>query len=153
MQSEALALCYHGDREKTTAVFSEQTLPDGSMARVLKTGDLARYDKLGNLLFCSRKDFQIKHMGRRIELGEIESITDSLPEIERCCCLYNENKKRIELFCTLRVGVSLDGRQVQSLLRGRLSDYMLPSKVWVLDALPLNRNGKLDRQALKATMK
>ncbi len=153
VQSEALALCYHGDREKTTAVFSEQTLPDGSMARVLKTGDLARYDKLGNLLFCSRKDFQIKHMGRRIELGEIESITDSLPEIERCCCLYNENKKRIELFCTLRVGVSLDGRQVQSLLRGRLSDYMLPSKVWVLDALPLNRNGKLDRQALKATMK
>lgn len=153
VESEALAICYHGDPEKTAAVFTEQTLPDGRRARVLKTGDLAQYDETGALIFSSRKDFQIKHMGRRIELGEIESVADALPELSRCCCLYNDDKKRIELFCTLAPGLSLTGKEVQSLLRGRLSDYMLPSKVWVLEALPLNRNGKLDRQALKAQMK
>lgn len=152
VESPALALGYHGDPEKTAAVFAVETLPDGSRARVLKTGDLAQYDAAGMLVFRSRSDYQIKHMGRRIELGEIEAVTDKLPQIARCCCLYNDEKKRIELFCSLAEGEALTGREVQSLLRGRLSDYMLPSRVHVLDALPLNQNGKLDRRALRQRM-
>lgn len=77
------------------------------------TGDLARYDAEGNLVFVSRKDFQIKHMGRRIELGEIESVADTLPEIQRCCCLYNEKRKLIHLFCELIPGCAWDGKAVQ----------------------------------------
>jgi Acyl-CoA synthetases (AMP-forming)/AMP-acid ligases II len=171
--SPALALKYWGDAEKTAAVFTEETLPDGSRARVLRSGDLAQYDEAGNLIFVSRKDFQIKHMGRRIELGEIEAVADALPEISRCCCLYNEQKKRIELFCELSsqgtlpapkesVGTSLacppdlrqplDGKVIQSLLRPLLSDYMLPAKVHILDKLPTNPNGKLHRQAMKEMM-
>jgi acyl-CoA synthetase (AMP-forming)/AMP-acid ligase II len=171
--SPALALKYWGDAEKTAAVFTEETLPDGSRARVLRSGDLAQYDEAGNLVFVSRKDFQIKHMGRRIELGEIEAVADALPEIARCCCLYNEQKKRIELFCELSsqgtrpapqesVGTSLacppdlrqplDGKVIQSLLRPLLSDYMLPAKVHILDKLPTNPNGKLHRQAMKEMM-
>ena len=152
IESPALALEYFGDPEKTARVFCRESLPDGREARVLKSGDLARYDAAGNLVFSSRKDFQIKHMGRRIELGEIESTADSLPELQRCCCLYNDTKKRIELFCQLVPGTELDGKQVQSLLRGLLSDYMLPSKVHVLDELPFNANGKIDRTRLKESM-
>lgn len=147
--SPALALEYFGDPGKTAAVFAEETLPDGSRARVLHSGDLARFDEAGNLVFVSRKDFQIKHMGRRIELGEIESVADSLPEIARCCCLYNEARKRIELFCELNDGAESEGKAIQSRLRPLLSDYMLPAKVHVLDKLPLNPNGKIHRQALK----
>jgi acyl-CoA synthetase (AMP-forming)/AMP-acid ligase II len=161
--SPALALEYWGDPEKTDAVFTVEELPDGSRARVLRSGDLAEYDGAGNLVFVSRKDFQIKHMGRRIELGEIETVADSLPEIARCCCLYNDAKKRIELFCELNAArentetspacpfppVPLDGKAIQSRLRPLLSDYMLPAKVHILDKLPLNPNGKLHRQALK----
>ena len=175
--SPALALRYWNDPEKTAAVFTEEVLPDGSRARVLRSGDLAQYDEAGNLVFVSRKDFQIKHMGRRIELGEIETVADSLPEIARCCCLYNDAKKRIELFCELATvqgtgngeqgtgngepgtgesepatGATLDGKTIQSLLRPLLSDYMLPARVHVLDKLPLNPNGKLHRQAMKELM-
>ena len=151
--SPALALEYWGDPEKSAAVFTQETLPDGSRARVLRSGDLAQYDGEGNLVFVSRKDFQIKHMGRRIELGEIESVADSLPQIARCCCLYNEEKKRIELFCQLNeTEEALDGKAIQSLLRPLLSDYMLPAKVHVLYKLPINPNGKLDRQKMKSEM-
>lgn len=152
IESPALALGYHNDPEKTAAAFAQEALPDGRRARVLKTGDLAQYDDAGELIFRSRRDFQVKHMGRRIELGEIEAAADALPQIDRCCCLYHDVKKRIELFCTLKDGAALTGAQVQSLLRSRLSDYMVPTKVWILDEMPLNRNGKLDRQALKSGM-
>lgn len=150
--SPALALEYWGDPEKTAAVFTVEELPDGSRARVLRSGDLAEYDADGNLVFLSRRDFQIKHMGRRIELGEIESVADGLPEIARCCCLYNDAKKRIELFCELNAGFEADGKAIQSRLRPLLSDYMLPAKLHVLDKLPLNPNGKLHRQAMKEMM-
>ena len=152
IESPALALGYYGDPEKTARVFCTERLPDGRQARVLKTGDMARYDRDGNLVFSSRKDFQIKHMGRRIELGEIEAVADTLPEIQRCCCLYHSEKNRIELFCTLVPGLELNGRQIQHLLRGRLSDYMLPSIVHILPEMPFNANGKIDRTRLKGAM-
>lgn len=147
--SAALALEYFHDPEKTQRSFCTARLSDGTTARVLKTGDLARYDAEGNLVFVSRKDYQIKHMGRRIELGEIESVADRLAEVQRCCCLYDEARKRIVLFCELASGCRLDGQAVQSALRGNLSDYMLPSKVVVLEKMPLNANGKIDRTKLK----
>lgn len=150
--SEALALEYYHDPEKTTKTFVPLTLPDGTVVRALMTGDLARYDAEGNLVFVSRKDFQIKHMGRRIELGEIESVADSLPEIQRCCCLYNDKRKLIHLFCELVPGCDWDGRQVQSAMRGKISDYMLPTRVTVLEAMPYNANGKINRTQLKTML-
>ena len=152
IESPALALEYWGDPEKTARVFSVETLPDGRSARVLKSGDLARYDREGNLVFSSRKDFQIKHMGRRIELGEIEAAADALPAVQRCCCLYNDGKKRIELFCELAPGEEKDGKELLHLLRGRLSEYMLPSVVHILPEMPFNPNGKIDRTRLKESM-
>ena len=145
--SPALALEYDHDPEKTARQFVTMQCP-GGQKRVFRSGDLAQYDESGNLIFSCRADFQIKHMGRRIELGEIEAAADSLPELERCCCLYNEERHRITLFCT----GTLDARQVQRALKERLSDYMVPSKVIVMDALPLNANGKIDRVALKALL-
>ena len=152
IESPALALCYYGDPEKTARVFCMEQLPDGRTARVLKSGDLARFDGEGNLVFSSRKDFQIKHMGRRIELGEIESVTDALPQVQRCCCLYNTGKNRIELFCQLAPDGELDGKGIQHLLRERLSEYMVPSVVHILPEMPFNANGKIDRTRLQAAM-
>ena len=152
IESPALALCYYGDPEKTAGTFCVEALPDGRMARVLKSGDLARYDSAGNLVFSSRSDFQIKHMGRRIELGEIEAAADALAEIQRCCCLYNTAKNRIELFCELAPGAEADGKRIIHLLRERLSEYMLPSVAHILPEMPFNANGKIDRTRLKETM-
>ena len=146
--SPALALEYYHDPVKTSMSFLEMDFGNGK-ERCFKTGDLAQYDCEGNLIFAARSDFQIKHMGHRIELGEIEAVAGALPGIARCCCLYHQEKRKITLFCELDKTISMTGREIQSLLRSKLSSYMLPGKVVVMDALPLNANGKLDRQSLE----
>ncbi len=146
--SDSLAIEYFNDPEKTANCFLEKDFGDGEV-RCFKTGDLASYDSDGNLVFASRSDFQIKHLGHRIELGEIEVIAGALPEIQRCCCLYNKEKQKIVLFCELSQGVELNGTQIQSILRTKLSSYMVPTKVVIMDKLPINANGKINRQELK----
>jgi len=146
--SDALALEYFHDPDRTAGSFLNKDFGNG-LQRVFKSGDLAQYDMDGNLVFASRSDFQIKHMGHRIELGEIEAVAGSLKEIDRCCCLYDQRKSKITLFCQLTKGCGKNGREIRSLLRPMLSTYMLPSKVIVMENLPLNANGKIDRQELK----
>ena len=146
--SNALAKCYWNDEEKTRQSFLIRDFGKGPV-RCFRTGDMAQYDADGNLLFAARKDNQIKHMGRRIELGEIETVAGSLPDIDRCCCLYDPVKKKIILFCQLASGSAKAGKDLRSELKPLLSSYMLPGKVLVKEKLPLNRNGKIDRQALK----
>lgn len=149
--SDSLALEYYHDPEKTRNSFLERDFGEG-MVRCFRTGDLAQYDACGNLVFASRTDSQIKHMGHRIELGEIEAVANALPELNRCCCLYNAPKRKIILFCELAQDVNLKGQEVRSILRSKLSDYMLPGKVVIMPALPLNQNGKIDRQKLKTML-
>ena len=149
--SDALALEYYHDPEKTAACFLMKDFGCGP-ARCFRTGDLAKYDDRGNLVFASRADFQIKHMGHRIELGEIEAVAGAIDVLSRCCCLYDDRRKRIVLFCQLNDGTECSGKEIQSMLRSRLSSYMLPSVVQVLDAMPMNANGKIDRQKLKTLL-
>lgn len=149
--SDALAMEYYHDPEKTAMSFLYKDFGNGPV-RCFRTGDLAQYDNNGNLVFGSRKDFQIKHMGHRIELGEIEAVAGALPAIHLCCCHYHQQKRKIVLFCQLREGYSLNGQQIRSMLRSKLSEYMLPQSVIVLPELPLNANGKINRTALKEMM-
>ena len=146
--SDALALGYYNDEEKTQASFLMRDFGNGEV-RCFKTGDYARRDDDGNLIFASRRDHQIKHMGHRIELGEIEAVAGSLPEIQRCCCLYNAQKRKIVMFCELSEDSTLRAADIQHLLKERLSSYMVPGKVNIMEKLPLNKNGKIDRQGLK----
>lgn len=147
--SDSLALEYYGDSEKTVQAFQMRDFGDGDLVRCFKTGDLAQYDANGNILFVARTDFQIKHMGHRIELGEIETVANALPEVNRCCCLYNAPKRKIVLFCELAPDCTLKSQEIRSILKSKLSEYMVPGKVQIMDALPLNQNGKIDRQLLK----
>lgn len=146
--SDSLALEYYNDPEKTNTNFTIRDFGEGPV-RCFKTGDLASYNADGDFVFASRTDFQIKHMGHRIELGEIEAIAGALPEIQRCCCLYNQEKKKIVLFCALSADVVKTGQEIQSILRTKLSSYMVPARVVVMEKLPLNANGKINRQLLK----
>ena len=149
IESKALAAEYFGDAQKTAASFLQRDFDGTGMKRRFKTGDMAHWDADGNLVFESRTDFQIKHMGHRIELGEIEAMALTLDEIARCGCVYDEKKRRIVLFAELCEGVSVTGRDIQNLLRGKLSDYMLPNRVNILEKMPLNANGKIDRPKCK----
>ncbi len=150
VESGALADEYIGDPEKTAQTFMELEI-DGEKRRVLRTGDWARYDEAGDLVFLSRGDGQIKYKGYRIEMGEIEAAVNALPFIGQACCLYNAERERITVFCTAnRDGLKL--RELNDALSDRLVDYMLPRRLVVLDEMPLNANGKIDRPYLKTML-
>ena len=84
-----LALGYYRNPEKTAEAFVINPLCDGWPEIIYRTGDIGRYDTDGNLLYVSRKDFQIKHLGHRIELGEIEAGAMAADGVSRACCLYD----------------------------------------------------------------
>lgn len=148
--SGALADEYIGEPEKTAKTFETVTI-DGVPARALHTGDWARVDENGDLVFLARSDAQIKYKGYRIELGEIEAAIHALDFIEKACVLYNPERERITAFVTTdREGLKL--RDLNAALEGKLVDYMLPRKLVVLEKMPLNANGKTDRTYLKTLL-
>ena len=90
-------------------------------------------------------DFQIKHLGHRIELGEIEAVTTARDGVSRVCCLYDNEKKRIIMFYT----GEREKLDLMKDLRAVLPPFMLPNSIIRLDDMPINKNGKIDRNALK----
>ncbi len=97
------------------------------------------------MIYTSRKDFQIKHLGHRIELGEIESQVEKNTLVSRAICIYDSMKKRILLFYT----GSIDSKELLASLHEVLPAYMLPNKIKHLEEMPMSKNGKIDRNALK----
>ena len=117
--------------------------------RGFKTGDFATYDENQNIVFSSRKDFQIKHLGYRIELQEIESSLTNLEYIDTCAALFDEIKDKIVLFVTLNKQIDNPSFVILNDAKVKMQHYMIPNKVVVLDKMPLNNNGKIDRNKLK----
>lgn len=140
----ALALGYYRNPEQTAKAFPNNPLNLCYPQRIYRTGDLARYSPLGELHFCGRKDFQIKHMGHRIELEEIERAISHLPGVHRCCCVFHEAKHRLYAFYQGEPSP----RELRLQLLPSLPAYMIPNVFRQVDQFPLNKNGKVDRTAL-----
>lgn len=136
---------YYNAPDKTAEVFVQNPLNKLFEDKIYRTGDLARVNEFGELVYISRKDFQIKHMGRRIELGEIETAISSIEEIDSCCCLYNTKKSKIVMIYQGNIEES----EVMNRLKDLIPDYMLPNTKIKLDSMPLNLNGKVDRHKLE----
>lgn len=145
IRGTALTLGYYNDPERTAAAFVQNPLNSLYPELIYKTGDLARYNEAGELVFASRKDYQIKHMGHRIELGEIEVNVNRLAGIHIAACVYDTNKKKIVLYF---VGELTEG-ELASALKTKLPRYMIPNKIVKLDEMPFTANGKIDRVTLK----
>ncbi|MBQ9503726.1 MAG: AMP-binding protein, partial [Lachnospiraceae bacterium] len=136
---------YYNDKERTSAAFVQNPLQDKYIELVYRTGDLGRYDADGQLVYVSRKDHQIKHLGQRIELGEIEAVVTAMDGIERTAVLYDEEKHKLIMFYTGQA----DKKELMKELRSALPPYMMPNTVNQLEEMPLNKNGKIDRGRLK----
>ncbi len=145
VRGTSLSMGYYRNPEKTKEAFVQNPLNPFVPEIIYRTGDLVKYNEYGEIIYLSRKDFQIKHMGHRIELGEIETAVSSLEEISLCCCLYDEKHQRIELF----IEAELDKAYINERLSGMIPEYMLPNKVITLKEIPINANGKIDRVKLK----
>lgn len=92
VRGTALTLGYYNDPVRTAEAFVQNPLNTAYPELIYRTGDIGRRNEKGELVFVSRKDFQIKHMGHRIELGEIEVNVDMLPEIRMSACIYDTKK-------------------------------------------------------------
>lgn len=135
---------YFDDWEKTAQVFCQNPLNTHYPESIYRTGDIGRYNEYGEILYISRKDFQIKRNGCRIELGEVESNVAAIPQIQNCVCIYDQNAMKIVLYY---VG-NIQEEELSILLQEKLVKYMQPDHIVREKRLPVNANGKYDRQAL-----
>lgn len=142
-----LACGYYNEPEKTAAAFTLNPLNSAYPEMIYHTGDLARYNERGELMYLTRKDFQIKHMGYRIELGEIETAAGAADWIKSCVCVYDGDKDHIIL---IYEGKKRPAAELLALLERKLPRYMIPDEVRRIGRMPTNQNGKLDRKWLKA---
>jgi D-alanine--poly(phosphoribitol) ligase subunit 1 len=145
-----LALGYYNNPEKTSEVFCQNPLNKHFPEIIYRTGDLAKYNEHGEVMFLSRKDNQVKHMGQRVELGEIEIIMNSLELIEASICFYDHDKQKIVLFYQ---GSKADKKYIFKSVKDILPKYMFPNVIIEMEKMPYNLNGKIDRTLLKARYK
>jgi D-alanine--poly(phosphoribitol) ligase subunit 1 len=146
VRGSSLALGYYNNPEQTSKAFCQNPLNNVYPELIYRTGDLVHLNDRGEIMFDGRKDFQIKHLGYRIELAEIETAVLSLPGMRNACVLYNKEAKAIVLI--FESSSSLTAKNLRSQLQAELPKYMLPTTLVELDSIPMNANGKIDRQAL-----
>lgn len=146
IRGTSLTLGYYKDFEKTGQAFVQNPLNPWYPELIYRTGDLGRYNERGELIFVSRKDYQIKHMGYRIELGEIEANANMMDGIKSSCCIYNKDRDRIVLYYVGDPGM----KEIIGWLKERLPRYMIPNEIKVLKTMPLTPNGKINRVLLAA---
>ncbi|MEG2457316.1 MAG: AMP-binding protein [Bacilli bacterium] len=141
-----LASGYYKNTQKTSEVFIQNPLNNYYPEVIYKTGDIVKYNSEGELIYLSRKDFQIKHMGYRIELGEIEAKAGSIDGISSVACIYDNLNDEIILYF---VSTVIEKNDVLLSLVSLLPKYMIPSKVIRIESMPYNSNGKINRSVLK----
>ena len=139
-----MALGYYNNSEQTSKAFCQNPLNSYYPERIYRTGDLAKYTENGELIFCGRKDFQIKHMGHRIELEEIERAISEVDGVERLCAVYDSGCSKLYGFY---VG-EINKKDLRTRLRQYLPVYMIPNSFHQIEAFPITKNGKVDRKKL-----
>ncbi len=141
-----LALGYWNNLEKTAESFPVYPEVPEYPVRIYRTGDLGHYDENMDIVFTSRRDHQIKHMGHRIELGEIETALNSIMFLTVSVCIYDETLEKIVCYYQSENECK---REIVTELGKKLPKYMWPNVYIKKDKLPLNKNGKIDRVSLK----
>jgi D-alanine--poly(phosphoribitol) ligase subunit 1 len=145
-----VGLGYYNDPERTENSFIRHPFIKANSKLLYKTGDIVTKDIYGIIHILGRADNQIKYMGYRIELEEIEAGFNTLDYINESGAVYEkfgDGLGQIKVFVTLKNNVSVD--LIRNDIKRILPSYMVPKVISVLDAMPKNQNGKIDRIALK----
>jgi amino acid adenylation domain-containing protein len=139
-----LARGYLGDARLTADRFVPDPFSGEPGARLYRTGDLGRRREDGTIEYAGRLDSQIKLRGFRIELGEIEAALKACAGVRDAAVQLRDG--RIVAWAAVEDGVA--AAELRRALAAKLPEYMVPSAIAALASLPLNSNGKIDRQNL-----
>ena len=145
-----LAKGYFGRPELTAERFLPDTFADDPDARMYRSGDLARWRPDGLLEFMGRADDQVKVHGTRIELGEIEATARSLDDVEDAVVVAPliGDERQLVAYVTTAPDMAATASGIRGALASLLPRYMVPSRIILLEQLPLTPSGKIDRLAL-----
>lgn len=151
VSGENLARGYKNSPELNSSKFIKIKDLEGKSLKVYRTGDVAKWDENGELDFIRRVDNQVKIRGYRIELGDIEKKILENENVETAVVIINninEGNKQLIAYVVLKQGLVTDSDSIKKRLMLNLPEYMVPTHVMVLDAMPLNSSEKIDRKAL-----
>jgi len=146
-----LARGYCRRPELTQERFVPHPFSSEPQARLYRTGDLVRYRPDGRIVHLGRMDNQVKIRGFRIELGEVESVLSRHPSVRQAVVTAWEDKKGLKhltAYVVCEEGQERSSVELRSYVRAALPDYMAPSFIVFLEAMPLTTNNKIDMQAL-----
>jgi len=148
-----LARGYHQHPIKTAEAFIPNPFADQPGSRLYKTGDLACYQQDGQIKLLGRLDHQVKIRGFRIEPGEIETLLVQHPDVQDAVVMVRQDQpgeKRLVAYVVPVAHRTPTTSDLHRFIARKLPKYMVPAAFVLLEALPLNPNGKVDRQALPA---
>ncbi|GAA1926012.1 non-ribosomal peptide synthetase [Streptantibioticus ferralitis] len=149
LAGSGLARGYVGRPGLTAARFLPDPFgPPGS--RMYRSGDRGRRDADGRFHFAGRADGQVKLRGFRVELGEIEAFLTGQPDVDLAAVVVDGElaDARLVAYVTARPGAVVDSSDLRERLAAALPEFMVPTRIEVLDAFPTMPNGKIDRGAL-----
>lgn len=144
-----VGLGYYNNQEETARRFRQDPRQTNFRSIWYRTGDLVREDSDGLLWFGGRVDNQVKIRGHRIELEEIDLAIENIPGVTRAISVAITGSHGQELRAAYATDRPVAEADVRKICKARLPVYMQPALFRKLDALPLNANGKVDRQAVK----
>ena len=148
---DCLGQGYLNDPVKTDAAFIPNSLPEIPGSRLYRTGDLGYHRPDGNIHFVGRQDHQIKLGGVRIELMEIESVIAAHPAVLAVKVVVQGKRaesQRIVAYVVAHPGTQ--SNDIKHAVAGSLPNCCVPKHVFMIERMPLNANGKVDRKALSA---
>ena len=134
----------------TAETFLRNPYSEDSASRLYKTGDVVRYRSDGNLEFLGRIDRQVKIRGFRVELDGVEAALRKHPLVENAAVIPDSDstQQRLVGYLVPKAGAALNSADVMNFCSAKLPGYMVPTKIVVLDSLPLTHNGKIDHRGL-----
>jgi amino acid adenylation domain-containing protein len=138
---------YINDPERTAQAFVDDPYRPGT--RLYRTGDFGRWLPEGTIEFLGRRDEQVKIRGFRIEMGEIESRLLQMPGVrEAAVVIAGESDQTRHLVAFFTGAHGLQSADLRDFLAAALPDYMMPSYLHQVSALPLTENGKVAKRRL-----
>jgi D-alanine--poly(phosphoribitol) ligase subunit 1 len=141
---------YYNDTERTQASFIQNPFNKNHNEIIYKTGDLVELDQNGEFHFLGRVDNQIKHMGYRIELEEIEAGLNTIIGVKESAVVYKKLGDGLgSIIGFVATDNSIEAEFVMEEVKKKVPEYMVPKKIYTLNVLPKNSNGKIDRVELK----